>query len=87
MNFLKKMFGLEKKVESKPKASTKKAGKKAVKKTAKKATKVVCTYQTDFVESYNKFYKNVLHNYMVENNFPYSIEKKGFTFYSTNLHK
>ena len=35
----------------------------------------------------NKFYKNVLHNYMVENNFPYSIEKKGFTFYSTNLHK
>ena len=35
----------------------------------------------------NKFYKNVLHNYMVENNFPYSIEKKGFTFYSTNLQK
>ena len=29
----------------------------------------------------NKFYKNVLHNYMVENNFPYSIEKRGFTFY------
>ncbi len=28
-------------------------------KTAKKATKVVCTYQTDFVESYNKFYKNI----------------------------
>ena len=28
-------------------------------KTAKNATKVVCTYQTDFVESYNVFYKDV----------------------------
>ncbi len=28
-------------------------------KTAKDATKIVCTYQTDFVESYNVFYKDV----------------------------
>ncbi len=28
-------------------------------KTAKNATKIVCTYQTDFVESYNVFYKDV----------------------------
>ena len=28
----------------------------------------------------NKFYKNVLHNYMIKNNFPYSAEKKGFWY-------
>jgi len=28
----------------------------------------------------NKFYKNVLHNYMIENNFPHSVEKKGFWY-------
>lgn len=28
----------------------------------------------------NKYYKNVLHNYMVENRFPFSVEKKGFWY-------
>jgi asparagine synthetase B (glutamine-hydrolysing) len=28
----------------------------------------------------NKFYKNVLHNYMIENNFPHRAEKKGFWY-------